>query len=256
MKWNIINRPLGQYDLSGGYAPSEKRIWPAVIMAAAAIGSSVYSGAKSAAANSKAQAQLNAERAQTEAERRRKANEDYIDTAAGQNLIRVANSEADKVYKRESGAAAMTGATERTAMAKEYGNNLVGNAIASIAANDTARKDRIDADYRNQERALAQQQIALDQQKALDQAQAGAQLISGLGSAAAAYAGTYAGSPGGGGVTAGKPTGLLAGMGGGVKYTNFEDYAKNYVKNMYGSSQLFTNRNPLTMNPRQFFSMS
>ena len=204
MNWNIINMPLGQCDLSGGYAPLKKRIWPAIIAAAAAIGSTIYSGAKSAAANRKAQAQLNAEKAQTEAERRRKMNEDYIDTAAGQRLISVANSEADKIYKREAGAAAMTGATERTAMAKEYGNNLVGNAIADIAASDTARKDRIDADYRSQERALAQQQIALDQQKALDQAQAGSQLISGLGSAAAAYAGTYMGqgSPGGSGVTA------------------------------------------------------
>ena len=204
MNWNIINKPLGQGDLSGGHAPSKKRIWPAVIMAATAIGSAIYSGAKSASANRKAQSQLDAERAETQAERRRRMNEDYLDTSAGQNLVRVANNAADKIYKREAGTAAMTGATERTAMAKEYGNNLVGEAIANIAANDTARKDKIDADYRTQERALAQQQIALDQKRALDQAQVGSQLISGLGSAAAAYAGTYMGqgSPGGSGVTA------------------------------------------------------
>lgn len=241
MNWNIINMPLGQCDMSGGYAPSKKRIWPAIIAAAAAIGSSIFSGATSAAANKKAQERLDAEKAQTEAERRRKMNEDYLDTAAGQNLVRVANNAADKIYKREAGAAAMTGATERTAMAKEYGNNLVGEAIADIAANDTARKDRIDADYRSQERALAQQQIALDQQKAIDQAQAGSQLISGLGSAAAAYVGTYMGqgSPGGAGVTVPdqKTPSQLENMGGGTQtspYYMTPDMLRQYAMQNYG----------------------
>ena len=54
MNWNIINQPLGQCDLSGGYAPAKKRIWPAIIMAAAAVGSAVYSGIKSSQANKKA----------------------------------------------------------------------------------------------------------------------------------------------------------------------------------------------------------
>ena len=220
MKWRLINQPLGQGDLSGGYAPAEKRIWPAIIMAAAAIGSSIYSGAKSASANKKAQAQLDAEKAETEAEKRRRLNENYIDTAAGQNLIRVARNEADKIYKRESGAAAMTGATERAAMAKEYGNNMVGNAIADIAAQDTARKDRIEDTYSAREHQLKQQQIALDQQKANDQAAAGAQLISGLGSAAASYVGTYMGSPGGAGVTA--PAYNRLQKMGGTYYNNYQ----------------------------------
>ena len=214
MNWKIVNQPLGQGDLSGGYAPAKKRIWPAIIMAAAAVGSTVYSGIKSKQANDKAQAQLNGEKAMTAAEKRRKMNEDYLDTSAGQNLIRVARNEADKVWKREQGTAAMTGATERAAMAKEYGNNLVGNAIADIAARDTERKDRIDERYTGYERQLNQQQIALDQQRALNNAQAGAQLISGLGSAAAMYMGTYAGSPGGGGVTADDTYNVLQKMGG------------------------------------------
>lgn len=220
MKWNILNQPLGQGDLSGGYAPAKKLIWPAIIMAASAIGSAIYSGAKSASANKKAQAQLDAEKAETAAEKRRRLNENYLDTSAGQNLIRVARSEADKIYKRESGAAAMTGATERKAMAKEYGNNLVGDAVASIAAQDTARKDRIEDTYSGVERGLKQQQIALDQQKALDQANAGAQLISGLGSAAASYLGTYMGSPGGAGVTA--PAYNKLQKMGGTYYNNYQ----------------------------------
>lgn len=258
MNLNIINQPLGQGELSGGYAPTKKRIWPAIIMAATAIGSAAYSGYKSSQANKKAQQQLDAEKATTKNEKRRRLNEDYIDTSAGQNLIRVARSEADKVYKREAGAAAMTGATERTAMAKQYGNDMVGETISNIAANDTARKDKIESEYTGYERQLNQQQIALDQQKAQNEAQAGAQLISGLGGAAAAYMGTYmgAGSPGGGGVTAPQPTGQLAGMGKSNSF--FENYAGNYIKNnMYGGSNIFTKQSPLfSTDYKQFFGLN
>lgn len=202
MKWNNFNQPLGQGDLSGGFAPAKKRIWPAIILAAAAIGSAAYSGTKSSQANKKAQAKLDQEKALTDNEKRRKLNESYLDTEKGQNLLRQFRQEGDRIYNREAGTAAMTGATERTAMAKQYVNNEMGEAAANIAANDTDRMDRIESEYTGYERSLRQQQIALDQQKALDQAQVGAQLISGLGSAASMYAGTYMGSPGGSGVTA------------------------------------------------------
>lgn len=221
MKWKFLNQPLDQCDMSGGFAPAKKRIWPAIIMAAAAIGSAAYSGAKSSEANNKSQRALGAEQARTQATRRRKYNEDYIDTSAGQNLIRTARNEADKIWRREQGTAAMTGATEKAAMAKQYGNDLVGEAIANIAANDTARKERVDEQYEGYERQLNQQQIALDHQKAIDQAQAGAQMISGLGSAAASYAGTYMGSPGGSGVTAAPSGGTTpAAAGGGTTQTS------------------------------------
>ena len=256
MNWNIVNYPLGACNPSGGYAPDRKPFWPLVAMAAASIGSAVYGGIKSSQANKEAQRKLAAERAETEAEHRRRINEDYLDTSAGQNLVRVANNAADKIYKREAGAAAVTGATERTAMAKQYGNNLVGEAIADISANDAARKDNIDARYEAREHQLNQQQIALDQQRGQNTAAVAGQISSTLGSLASAYAGTYmgAGSPGGGGVTAGQPTSQLAGMGGGSSY--FENFAKNYARNMYGNSQLFPSNNPLLMNPRQFFGMS
>ena len=246
MNLNIINQPLGQCDVSAGYAPRKKPWIPAVIMAATAIGSAVYSGIKSSQANKKAQKQLDEEKALTAAEKTRKKNENYLDTAAGQNLIRQARTEADKIWKREQGTAAMTGATERAAMAKEYGNNMVGEAVAEIAANDTARKDRVDENYTNYERSLRQQQIALDQKAANDRAQAGAQLISSLGQAAASYAGTYTGSPGGAGVTASKATSQLDSMGGGSSTTvnpyqyALQDptFARQYGMNNYLKSNI------------------
>ncbi len=212
MNWKFLNQPLGMSNLSGGFAPKEKHIaWviPA-IMAATSIASSVYGGVQSSKANKKAQQQVDAERAANQAERRRRMNEDYIDTAAGQNLIRMARDEANKIWKREQGAAAVNGSTESAKqMAKDAGNQMMGNAIANIAANDTTRKDSIDASYRAQDRALAQQQIGLQQQAAAIKAQAASQISSSLMNAAGQYLGASmgAGSPGGGGVTATGNTG-------------------------------------------------
>ena len=83
---------------------------------------------------------------------------------------------------------------------------MVGEAVANIAANDAARKDVVDAQYRAEEKALTQQQIALQQQRGQNIANAAGQVSSALGSAAMSYAGTYmgAGSPGGGGVVSTK----------------------------------------------------
>lgn len=202
MNWKFLNQPLGKCNMSGGFAPEKKHIWPAIIMAAAAAGSAIYGAAKSNSANRQAQAQLDAEKAITQAERTRKKYENPLDRADVQNVIRVAQQQADKIWKREQGTAAMTGATERAAMAKEYGNNMVGEAVANIAANDAARKDIVDAQYRQEERAINQQQIALQQQKGQNIANAAGQVASALGSAAMSYAGTYMGngSPAGGGV--------------------------------------------------------
>lgn len=205
MNWKILNQPLGISNLSGGYAPEKKEfLWviPAV-MAAASIGSTIFGAAKSASANRKAREQVDAERAANAAERRRKANENYLDTSAGQNLIRVAKEQANKVYKQAEGAAAVSGGTEAAKqMAKDSGNQMVGDAIANIAANDTARKDNIDASYRATDRQLAQQQIGLEQQRGQNIANAASQIGSSLMSAATSYLGTNfgAGSPGGGGV--------------------------------------------------------
>ena len=256
MNWKFLNQPLGKSDLSGGYAPEKKRIWPAIAMAAVAAGSAIYGGIKSSQKNREAQRELEAEQAKTDAERRRRMYENPLGRADVQNLIRYANSEADKIYKKEAGNAAMTGATERAAMAKEYGNNMKANVIADIAANDAARKDAVDASYRAKSDQLKQQQIALQQQQGQNIANVAGQVSSAFGQAAMSMAGT--GSPGGGGVSTGQPSGLLAGMGNSKSF--FENYANNYIKGMYGGNTGFSLTNlrnsPLfTTNYRQFFGI-
>lgn len=176
MNWKIFSEPLGGGDLSGVFGIRKKNVLPlAVPLVMAGLGafSSVYGGAKSAAAGRKAQKQLDAEQARLESERRRRMNEDYLDTAAGQNLMRIARDERDKAWKRAEGAAAVAGGTEAaTAMAKEAGNNMVGETIANIAAGDSQRKDAVDAGYRAELDRIHGQQIANEQARSQAVAQA------------------------------------------------------------------------------------
>ena len=250
MNWRIINQPLDECDLSGGFAPKKKGIawFIPLIAAAVSAASTAYGSAKSAQANKKARNELDKERYMTESERRRKLHEDYIDTAAGQNMIRQARDEASKIWKREQGAAAVSGSTDaNTQMAKDRGTKMIGDSIADIAANDTARKDRIDAQYRGELSQLRQQQIGLDQQQGQNIANAASQISSALGQAAMSYAGTYmgAGSPGGTGVTAPQGgTPMLQQMettpSTSVPLTP-EMQMANYYKMMQGANQNYSN---------------
>lgn len=165
-------------------APKKEMPVPLAIplaMAGASLAGSIFGGIKSKKAADRERARLEEEKNKTEAERVRKANEDYIDTAAGQNLLRVARQERDKMWQREAGAAAVAGGTDAaTAMAKESGNRMMGETIANIAANDTARKDQIDASYRQQLSNINQQQIAADRAQAEAVAQTAGQASSAL----------------------------------------------------------------------------
>lgn len=183
MKWNILKSPLGMSDMSGGYAPRKKEVLPLAVplaFAAASAATSIFGGVKSANANREAQKALKSESNATEAERRRRLAEGYLDTSAGQNLLRILREERDKIWKREEGSASVAGGTEAAkAMAKEAGNNMTGDTVANIAAQDTARNDAIDASYRADLSRLNQQQIAAQQA----QGQADAQAASGASNA-------------------------------------------------------------------------
>jgi hypothetical protein len=201
MKWSILNQPLGSSCPAG--SPTRKEwIWaiPAVISAA----TSIYGAAKSASANNEAEAKVQAEKAATEAERRRKKYESWTDTASGQNTMRMLRDMADREYKRSSGAAAVGGKTEASVAAeKELQNQKQAEVIANAVAAHEDKKDQVDASYRQQISGLNQQLIGIDQAKG----QAVAQAASGIGNAmmqvAAGIAGgmTGNGSPAGGGVT-------------------------------------------------------
>lgn len=150
MNWKILNQPLG---MTGSIGIPEKKMvaWfvPQIAAFAGSALSSVLGGLFGGGAAREAMAKQEEERNRLAAERLRKTNENYLDTAAGQNMLRVAREEADKIWKRESGAAKVAGGTDAAAaIAKEQGNKMVGDTMSNIAAQNTAHKDNIDASYR------------------------------------------------------------------------------------------------------------
>lgn len=147
-----------------------------LIGAGLAVGSSLWGGYKASQAAKKANRQIANQRAANQAWFNRRYNEDYADTAAGQRLITQAKDYAKDNWKKAQGASRVGGATDESASAaKEAGNKMVGNTISGIAAADTARKDRIDAQYRSLDNSLAQQQIAVEQNRAAQISQAASQ---------------------------------------------------------------------------------
>lgn len=94
-------------------------------------------------------------------------NTDYIDTKAGQNLMRRAQEVQDKYVKRAEGAAAVGGGTDASvALAKENANKAVGDTIANVAAQDTARKQRVADQHLANTNVISAQSQHVEQSKA------------------------------------------------------------------------------------------
>lgn len=132
-------------DLTASQVLADKKCWIATAATlAASIGSSLFGGNQAAKAAKKAKKEntyrSNAEKAWFDKE----YNTDYIDTAAGQNLMRRAQEVQNNYVRKADGAAAVGGGTAAsTAMAKESANKAMGDTVANIAAQDTARKQHV-----------------------------------------------------------------------------------------------------------------
>lgn len=160
----MMSRPLGM--VGNDYLPMRKE-WLPVALAIAGAASSIIGGVKARNAAKAAERRQRAREAEEDAWYNRRYNEDYADTAAGQNLIRRAQEYARENWRKTTGAKAVGGATDAaSAMAKEAGNKMVGDTIANMAAQDTARKDRVDTLHRNAREQFAQQDMARETQRA------------------------------------------------------------------------------------------
>lgn len=252
MNLKILNQPLGMSVSTG--APVKKEIPLAIplAMAGGSLLSSFWGGIKSKkAADAARQMQLD-EKARVEAEHLRKTNESYLDTAAGQNMLRVARNEADKVWKRAEGINAVAGGTDAAAaMAKESGTNMIGETIANIAANDTQRKDAADAAYNADMARINQGLMQSEMQKAEATSQAaGAASNALLNGALTTFGGTKLGQSwfGTGGSTTGTGGTTVGGFAGGTTGTG-------------GFSKLMSKvpgfaRNSVLYNPQAFYKMA
>lgn len=142
-RWIAFSAVLGAFCLAGGSSSQCDEAWVQLALMAASVASSIIGGAKSASAARKAQEEQKREKAKEDALIRRKRNEAYVDTAAGQRLLTNAREAAREIWKREYGRMLVGGGTDAaTAMAKEQGNKIIGNTLSSAAANDTARQDK------------------------------------------------------------------------------------------------------------------
>lgn len=188
---NVVNSPMHVY------APVRRGIAPlaiAGISAAMSLGTSLWGASKSAKAAEEAAEEARRQKARDDAWYERRYNEDYLDTAAGRNLIRQARDYANENWKKARGQAAVGGATDASvALAKEAGNKMVANTIGNIAAADTARKEGIDRMHRQDEKSYSQTMQNINNQRAQNisnAASAASNAIMQVGSAAALSAGS------------------------------------------------------------------
>ena len=164
MVTKFVNQPLG---MGNCFAPSHKQWVVSAIGAGLGLATSLIGGARAAEASREAERRQRAAEAREEAWYKRRYNENYVDTAAGQNLVRRAKEYARENWKKAAGAQAVAGGTDAaTAMAKEAGNKMVGDTIANIAATDQARKDNVDNMHRQAQEKFAQMDMAREQQRA------------------------------------------------------------------------------------------
>ena len=111
---------------------------------AGGVASSLFGGAKAHREAKKAERERKYRAAVEKAWYDKEYNTDYIDTKAGQNLMRRAQEVQDSYIRKADGAAAVGGGTAAaTAMAKEAANKTIGDTVANIGAKDTARKQQV-----------------------------------------------------------------------------------------------------------------
>ena len=172
--------------LEDAYNPQRKMWIATAIGAGVGLASSLIGGAQARRARKRAEARQREREAEENAWYRRRYNEDYLDTAAGQNLLRRANDYARENWRKASGAKAVAGGTDAaTAMAKEAGNKMVGDTIANIAAGDQQRKAQIDTIHQGNREKYAQMDINRHERNASDITEASqnaSNAIMGLGS--------------------------------------------------------------------------
>lgn len=146
----------------------DKKEWVlGALSLAGGVASSLFGANKAKKAARRAQAEntyrTNAEKAWYD----KNYNTDYLDTKAGQNLMRRAKEVQDEYVRKADGAAAVGGGTAASvAMAKESANKAMGDTIANIAARDTSRKQHVEDAHLQNTQQLSRERQQIEQQKA------------------------------------------------------------------------------------------
>ena len=158
-----IPRMIGNSPIMG----NEKQWIATAAMLAGSVASSLFGANKAKKAARRAEAEnryrSNAEKAWYDKE----YNTDYLDTKAGQNLMRKAQEVQDNYIRKADGAAAVGGGTAASvAQAKESANKAIGDTIANVAAQDTARKQQVSDQHQQNVSQLSRERQQIEQNKA------------------------------------------------------------------------------------------
>lgn len=154
----------------------------ALIGAAAQVGSSIYGAVKSSQANKRARALLQNQRDENQKWYEQRMAEDYTQRADAQNILRKQRELLDEQYKRARATNIVAGGTDESlALQQANANDIMGETMSDIAAQASDYKDAVEQQYRSQDSALNQQQIAIEQQQADNIADAAGQMGSAVG---------------------------------------------------------------------------
>lgn len=158
-----------------------------LISAAVAIGSSIYSGVRSAKAAKKKQQALDKQKAENEAWYQRRYNEDPTQRADAQRLLRLTEEKIRQSNQAAAGTQAVVGGSEASVAAtKEANAKALSDTMSDIAAKGEARKDKVEESYMQRKQALDNQQMTLDDERANNETQAVTSGLQGIGQAASA----------------------------------------------------------------------
>ena len=147
---------------------AKKKEWIATAaMLAGSVASSLIGGASARKKAQKAEKEASYRKSAEKAWYDKEYNTDYLDTAAGQNLMRRAQEVQDSYVRKADGAAAVGGGTASSvAQAKESANKAMGDTIANIAAKDTSRKQQVADKHMDNVKEQSYQTQSLLQQQA------------------------------------------------------------------------------------------
>lgn len=163
----ISERLVSESLVHSSFVPMRKEWIVSAIGVAGSLASSLFGGKSASKAAREAERRQRQQEAKENAWYTRRYNEDYVDTAAGQNLVRRAKDFAREQWKKAAGAQAVAGGTDAaTQMAKDAGNKMMGDTIANMAATDQQRKENVDNLHRQAEQQFAQMDMNRELQRA------------------------------------------------------------------------------------------
>jgi hypothetical protein len=197
----------------------------AIAGAAIQAGSSIYGAIKSSQANKRAQDLIQSQKDENRKWYEQRMAEDYTQRADVQNVLRKQRDMLSEQYKRARATNIVAGGTDESlAMQQQAANEVLGDTMGNIAAQAEAYREGVENQYRAQDAALTQQQVAAHQQQA-------AQIAAAAGQAGKAVSGLVSGGLDASGKpaeTAGQAGTVLGGT------TTYDSYAEQDARNKVG----------------------